>query len=147
MLVQDVQDPKGKRDERVRRGIFFKLLMDVVSPLAPPYRGERERGERERGAGGEPLRRRHRFLQLLKRFSAAQLRRLLKLLKSSVDAVGAAWPEITVHSPAGNRNSPPSTHPPTATTSPPALNSQIHLKDETSVENEMYSSISVAIGI
>ena len=55
MLVQDVQDPKGKRDERVRRGIFFKLLMDVVSPLAPPYRGERERGERERereGRGG-----------------------------------------------------------------------------------------------
>ena len=58
MLVQDLQDPKGERDERVRRGIFFKLLMDVVSPRAPPYGGGW--GGRERGRDGERKRERER---------------------------------------------------------------------------------------
>ena len=57
----------------------------------PGRERERER-ERERVVGGEPLRRRHRFLQLLKRFWAAQLRLvLLKLLENSVDAVAARF--------------------------------------------------------
>ena len=59
-MVQDLQDPKGERDERVRRGIFFKLLMDVVSPRAPPYGGGWGGEGRERGRAGERKRERER---------------------------------------------------------------------------------------